>query len=110
MHEHQIRREANVDRTELWSEVMSHGLSEDGLKGLIEDRRHTPRAQMQFLQPERERAWADRTVGDSLIFERAMACLEAVSRPEQPLDAPAKRVADPPAALPIHTRAAAVLP
>jgi DNA-binding PadR family transcriptional regulator len=179
MYGHQIRRDARVDRSELWSEVrpgslygalhrmanegliealrteqqgnlpartvyaitdegrkelralrgeafrqvglrpdpvdlalaMSDDLSEDELRGLIEDRQHALSAQMHFFQHERERAWANQTVADGMILEHAIARLQAeVSWHDQLLDVLPKLVVDPPAASPAHTRARTVRP
>jgi DNA-binding PadR family transcriptional regulator len=179
MYGHQIRRDARIDRTELWSEVrpgslygalhrmasegliealrteqqgnlpartvyaiteegrkelralrgeafrqvglrpdpvdlalaMSDDLSEDELRGLIEDRHLALSAQMQFFQHERERAWANQTLADSMILEHAIARLEAeVSWHEELLNSLPKLVLDPPATSPTHTRSRSVRP
>jgi hypothetical protein len=132
MYGHQIRRDARVDRTELWSEVrpgslygalhrmsdeglivpvrtekegnlptlvalrseafrqvglrpdpvdlalaMSDGLSEDELRGLVDDRRRTLLAQFEFFRHEQERSWADKSCADRLILDHLTGRLEA---------------------------------
>jgi DNA-binding PadR family transcriptional regulator len=139
MYGHQLRRDARIDRTELWSEVqpgslysalhrlaaeglietlrteqdgqfpartvygitaegqrelrvlraealqevklqpdpvdlalaMSGDLSEDALRGYIEDRMRVLSARASQLEHQRERTWPDQTVADDLVAEHA---------------------------------------
>lgn len=148
MYGHQIRRDARIDRTELWSEVrpgslygalhrmaaegliepvrteqpgslpartiyaitaegrkellalraeafrqvglrpdpvdlalaMSGDLAEEELRGLVQDRHQTLAAQLQFFLHERERAWAEQTMADTVILQHAISRLEAELR------------------------------
>ena len=139
MYGHQLRRDARIDRTEMWSEVqpgslysalhrlaaegliealrteqdgqfpartvygitseghrelrvlraealqeirlqpdpvdlalaMSGGISEDTLRGYVEDRIRALSARASQLDHQRERAWPDQTVADDLVAEHA---------------------------------------
>lgn len=145
MYGHQLRRDARIDRTEMWSEVqpgslygalhrlaaeglieplrteqdgqlpsrtvygitaegrrelrvlraealqavrlhpdpvdlalaMSADLSEETLRGYIEDRLRALSAQASQLEHQRERAWPDQTVADDLVVEHARLRVQA---------------------------------
>jgi DNA-binding PadR family transcriptional regulator len=83
------RRELRTLRAEAFQEVrvqpdavdlalaMSAELSEDTLRGFLEDRIRALSAQAAQLEHQRERAWPDQTVADDLVVEHARLRLEA---------------------------------
>jgi len=163
MYGHQLRRDARIDRTEMWSEVqpgslysalhrlaaeglietlrteqdgqfpartvygitaegqrelrmlrtealeairlqpdpvdlalaMSGDLSEDVLRGYIEDRLQVLSAHASRLEHQRERTWPDQTVADDLVVEHARLRVHAeISWHQQVLDRLGKLTAD----------------
>ncbi len=77
------RRELRVLRAEALQEIriqpdpvdlalaMSGDLSEDVLRGYVEDRLRALSAQASQLEHQRERTWPDQTVADDLVIEHA---------------------------------------
>ena len=83
------RRELRVLRAEALQEIrlrpdpvdlalaMSADLSEEALRGYIEDRIRVLSAQASQLQHQRERAWPDQTVADDLVVEHVRLRVQA---------------------------------
>jgi DNA-binding PadR family transcriptional regulator len=83
------RRELRVLRAEALEEIrlqpdpvdlalaMSADLSEDALRGYIEDRIRVLAARASQLEHQRERAWPDQTVADDLAIEHVRLRVEA---------------------------------
>ncbi len=83
------RRELRVLRAEALQEIrlqpdpvdlalaMSADLSEEALRGYIEDRIRVLSAQASQLQHQRERAWPDQTVADDLVVEHVRFRVQA---------------------------------
>jgi DNA-binding PadR family transcriptional regulator len=83
------RRELRVLRAEALHEVrllpdpvdlalaMSEDMTEEALRGYIEDRCRVLAAQSAFFDHQRERAWPDQTVADDLVVEHARLRIQA---------------------------------
>ncbi len=83
------RRELRVLRAEALQEIrlqpdpvdlalaMSADLSEEALRGYIEDRIRVLAAQASQLEHQRERAWPDQTVADDLVVEHVRLRVQA---------------------------------
>lgn len=83
------RRELQVLRAEALQELrlepdpvdlalaMTGGLSEEVLRGYVDDRIRALSAQAGQLEHRRERAWPDQTVADDLVVEHARLRIEA---------------------------------
>jgi DNA-binding PadR family transcriptional regulator len=86
--------------------AMSGELPEEELRGLVGDRQRALAAQLQFFRHERERAWAEQTVADSLILRHAIGRLEAEIRWHGELLDAIPKLAEPAAASPGLVRTA----
>lgn len=83
------RRELRALRAEALQEIriqpdpvdlalaMSSDLSEDALRGYVEDRMRALLAQASQLEHQRERTWPDQTVADDLVIEHARLRVQA---------------------------------